>query len=199
MPNVERYGQIHYYKNVISNPNELIDLIEKSDAKSTKNTSVTKWQEWHASGHPPYIFGYQKRLFDHNIDQELDPDFKYINKTISKAITESSLSYANDYNIDIGSLMPISISKYLTGKSMGPHVDDYGNGDNPNISVVLYLNNNYEGGGLYFKEQNIKIKPEPGSIVIFPSVEPYYHESLPIESGVKYMCPGFWRKTNKVV
>jgi len=198
MPNVERYGKIHYYKNIINNPNELIDVIEKSDTKSTENTSITKWKEWHASGEPPYVFGYQKR-FSHNVDQETDPDFQYINKTITKAITESSLSYANDYNIDIGSLMPLSISKYLTGKSMGPHVDDYGNGDNPNISVVLYLNNNYEGGDLYFKEQDIKIKPEPGSIVIFPSVEPYYHESLPIESGVKYMCPGFWRKTNKVV
>jgi len=77
---------------------------------------------------------------------------------------------------------------------MGPHVDDYGNGDDPNISVVLYLNDDYVGGELFFREQGVKIKPEAGSIVIFPSVEPYYHESLPVESGIKYMAPGFWRK-----
>lgn len=198
MHNLERFEKIHYYKNVIDNPKELIDLIESSDGNLLESNGIPKWNEWFASGDTPYAFGYQKR-FNQNVDIDENPDVKKINNTLKNAIIKASSDYASFYNIDIGSLMPLSISKYSTGKSMGPHVDDYNDGDDPNISVVLYLNDDYEGGELYFKEQDIKIKPEAGSIVIFPSVEPYYHESLPVLSGTKYMSPGFWRKNNKMI
>lgn len=198
MLNLEQYEKIHYYKNIISEPHKLIQLIELSDNNLTENSSIPKWKEWSASGDVPYLFGYQKRFTEH-VDQDSNQDIQTINNILKNAITKASEDYAKIHNINIGILTPLSISKYSTGKSMGPHVDDYGNGDDPNISVVLYLNDDYEGGELFFKEQNIKIKPEAGSIIIFPSVDPYYHESLPVISGIKYMCPGFWRKTNKVV
>jgi hypothetical protein len=38
------------------------------------------------------------------------------------------------------------------------------------------------------------IKPEAGSIIVFPSADPYLHESKEITSGIKYMSPGFWTK-----
>lgn len=195
MLNVEKFEKISYYKNVIENPKLLIDLIERSDIYLTENTSIPKWQAWNASGDSPYQFGYQKR-FNNNIENEELPEIKEINRILKNAILNASNNYAKEYNIDIGILMPLSISKYSTGKSMGPHVDDYNNGDDPNISVVLYLNDDYEGGEINFPKQDVTIKPEAGSIVIFPSVEPYYHQSMPVVSGIKYMCPGFWRKIN---
>jgi predicted 2-oxoglutarate/Fe(II)-dependent dioxygenase YbiX len=200
MDNVKltQYGKIHYYENVIVDSDYLVNLIEISDGGLTENTSIPKWNKWQASGDVEYVFGYQKR-FTNNADTDNHPDIRRINNILKNAIVGSSENYAKIEGIDIGSLMPLSISKYSTGKSMGPHVDDYGNGEDPNISVVLYLNDDYEGGEIYFKEQGVKIKPKAGSIVIFPSVEPYYHESLPVISGIKYMCPGFWRKTSKVV
>jgi predicted 2-oxoglutarate/Fe(II)-dependent dioxygenase YbiX len=198
MLNVERFEKISYYKNVIDNPDSLIKLIEDSDLNFTKETSIPKWEDWSASGDIPYTFGYQKR-FTKEITKEDSKESQEINDILKNAIINSSNDYAKYYNIEIGSLMPLSISKYSTGKSMGPHVDDYEDGDNPNISVVLYLNDNYEGGEINFPEQQITIKPEAGSIVIFPSVKPYYHQSLPVLSGIKYMSPGFWRKVNKMV
>ena len=36
------------------------------------------------------------------------------------------------------------------------------------ISNLLYLNDNYSGGELYFPHHKIKIKPEPGMLVSFP-------------------------------
>jgi predicted 2-oxoglutarate/Fe(II)-dependent dioxygenase YbiX len=198
MPSIEKFGKIHYYKNVIKDTKSLIDLIESSDISLTDTTSIPKWQEWTASGDAPYVFGYQKR-FSGSVDSDENPDIRAINNILKEAIIESSNLYANDHQLELGDLMPISISKYSTTKFMGPHVDDYGNNDNPNVSVVLYINDDYEGGEIFFKEQDVLIKPEAGSIVIFPSVEPYYHQSLPVASGIKYMSPGFWRKTNKVV
>lgn len=203
MLNPDKFEKVYYYKNVVEDPISLINLIEKSDEKLTEKTSIPKWKKWTASGWLPeeslsqkddlYTYGYQKR-FSNEVDLDTDEDIKYINSILKQAISEASNHYAEDNGINIGQLAPISISKYFTGKSMGPHVDDYDNGDDPNISVVLYLNDDYEGGEINFPEQNITIKPEAGSIVIFPSVKPYYHQSLPVISGIKYMSPGFWRK-----
>ena len=36
------------------------------------------------------------------------------------------------------------------------------------ISNLLYLNDNYEGGELYFPEHDLMIKPKPGMLVSFP-------------------------------
>lgn len=75
---------------------------------------------------------------------------------------------------------------------MGSHVDSYNDPSvRPLMTAILYLNN-IVGGELYFKEQNIMLKPSPGSIVIFPSIEPFFHESLTVIEGEKYFVPVFW-------
>ena len=198
MPDLEKFDKIFYYKKALIDPQSIIDLIEISDQSLTDETSIPKWQEWIASGDIPYSFGYQK-IFHPSVEFDINTNIQLINSTLRNAIINVSNDYAKINSINIGELMPLSVSKYSTSKSMGPHVDDYEDGEDPNISVVLYLNDNYIGGELHFPEQNITIKPQAGSIVVFPSVAPYYHESLPVESGIKYMSPGFWRKNNKVV
>ena len=77
---------------------------------------------------------------------------------------------------------------------MGSHVDSYEDGRSPVLSVVLYINDNYDGGELYFKGQEVLIKPTAGSLIAFPSVDPYYHQSMVVTKGLKYMSPGFWYK-----
>lgn len=54
------------------------------------------------------------------------------------------------------------------------------------ISIVAYLNDDYEGGELYFPRFDLTLKPEPGDVVIFPSTYIYEHASQPMKSGKKY-------------
>jgi predicted 2-oxoglutarate/Fe(II)-dependent dioxygenase YbiX len=54
------------------------------------------------------------------------------------------------------------------------------------ISVVGYLNDDFKGGETYFDRQNIKVKPETGAVLVFPSYFTHPHESLPIQDGQKY-------------
>ena len=196
--NVEKYEKINYYKNVIDNPLELINLIESTDAYLNENTSITKWRQWSASN-GDYVFGEQKWILN-SITTETDSSLLLINKKIKDVIEYYSNEYAKEYQIELGYLTPLSISKYYVGKSMGLHVDSYGNDNNgkdeisPTLSIVVYLNDDYEGGELYFKNQRVTIKPSAGSIVIFPSNMPYLHESKIIKKGTKYMSPGFWYK-----
>ena len=54
------------------------------------------------------------------------------------------------------------------------------------VSAVGYLNDNYEGGELIFPRFDLKIKPETGDLVVFPSTFIYEHSSEPIIEGDKY-------------
>jgi hypothetical protein len=48
------------------------------------------------------------------------------------------------------------------------------------------MNDNYEGGGIYFRLQDLMFKPEEGDLIIFPSNFMYPHRAMPVESGTKY-------------
>lgn len=195
--------KIFYYENVIDNPYDFISYIESLDSSLVDGESaINPWAKWRSSNDPDHIFGEQKFIDviklvgnDNAQPQTESPMFEeclYIYNTINNAIVNASKDYESYHGMDIGQLAPLSISKYFPGAGMGSHVDDYNDGSNPTISVVLYLNDNYEGGNIYFRVQDVDIKPSAGSLVIFPSHEPYYHESKTLISGYKYMTPGFW-------
>jgi predicted 2-oxoglutarate/Fe(II)-dependent dioxygenase YbiX len=53
-------------------------------------------------------------------------------------------------------------------------------------SVLLYLNNDYEGGELALINQGVKIKPSTGMLMAFPSDHQFLHAALPTTSGIRY-------------
>lgn len=185
---------IYYYENVIEDTDSLIKKIEELDEFVTEKSGISKWADWNAY-QSDYAFGKQKmirtELFD--LKNDVDKESEKIYKTLYNAIYLVSKDYESMHlGLDIGILCPMSISKYFVGSMMGPHVDCHDDDKGKTISVVLYLNDDYTGGELNFKDQSIKIKPTAGSIAVFPSRSPYFHESLPILTGEKYMTPGFW-------
>jgi len=54
------------------------------------------------------------------------------------------------------------------------------------FSMLIYLNDDFEGGELKFPWLNYQYTPVAGDLVIFPSNHLYTHESLPIKSRNKY-------------
>ena len=54
------------------------------------------------------------------------------------------------------------------------------------LSILGYLNDDFEGGELYFPELNYGFKPKMGSVVLFPGNLHYVHGVAPITSGVRY-------------
>ena len=75
--------------------------------------------------------------------------------------------------------------RYKTGQHFMEH-SDHGYSYNCTVSLVTYLNDDYEGGGLNFRLQNLTYKPNAGDTVIFPSNYMYPHQALPVTSGIKY-------------
>jgi hypothetical protein len=54
------------------------------------------------------------------------------------------------------------------------------------ISILLYLNDDFEGGGLRFESFNYVYQPKAGDLLFFPSDHRYLHEAMPTQSGIRY-------------
>jgi hypothetical protein len=101
--------------------------------------------------------------------------------------------YLNKNNLinyyKITDINQIEILKYAKTFHYDYHVDD-GFKFNRTLSSILFLNNDYEGGELSFKDplngEEISIKPEPGTIVVWPSNVLFPHTVKPIKNGTRY-------------
>jgi len=63
------------------------------------------------------------------------------------------------------------------------------------VSMVIYLNNDFTGGGTYFPKWNFTAGSVPGdfpvgSMVVYPGGVSHEHMGLPISSGVRYLMLG---------
>ena len=54
------------------------------------------------------------------------------------------------------------------------------------LSMVCFLNDDFEGGNLEFPYHEVNISPKAGMVVVFPSGFAYSHIAHPVESGTKY-------------
>jgi predicted 2-oxoglutarate/Fe(II)-dependent dioxygenase YbiX len=85
------------------------------------------------------------------------------------------------------------VREYQAGSFMTAHEDAYSyvkeNGEDvrPKITIIYYINDDYEGGEVEFPDESppLKIKPKANSVVIFPSS--LVHGVLPVTSGNRYM------------
>lgn len=97
------------------------------------------------------------------------------------------------------------IRKWSEGEFQPVHADGEGPGGEPNEAYivdygsVIYLNDGYEGGEIYFPEYGIELKPKPGTVVFFPSNNMYNHGVKPITSGIRYTSAQFWIPTKHLI
>ena len=178
--------KIFYFEGIIPNPDQIISVLEDSDSNVSEIDLITSWSMW-SSSNDDYIFGYRKSTNFEKMSSAA-PDVKSAYSLISNALDEAGKYYSDTLKIPLGIQAPISISKYVPNAYMGPHADE---GHRSHISAVLYLNDNFQGGGLEFPNQGVFIKPKAGSIIVFPSVQPFVHDPKPAD-GVKYISPAFW-------
>ena len=83
----------------------------------------------------------------------------------------------------------IDLLKYSPGGKYNLHTDHH-NTSPRHLSVIINLNDDYEGGDLVFTDQREKeikrLKLGKGSIVFFPSNFMYPHGIQPITKGTRY-------------
>ncbi len=100
------------------------------------------------------------------------------------------------YGVQFPHAEACSILRYLPGQSYKRHVDNIlltsrfqqleQGIPTRDVSVVGYLNDDFEGGETLFDRQNVKVKPRQGSAIAFPAYYTHPHQALPVTRGRKY-------------
>ena len=102
------------------------------------------------------------------------------------------------YDIEVNSSEIPQILSYSIGGHYLPHIDGESIWVTPNqekiwkkstdrdLSIVFYLNDEFEGGDFIFPELKIRIRPEPGMMICFPSNHHYMHGVEPVTKGKRY-------------
>jgi hypothetical protein len=86
----------------------------------------------------------------------------------------------------------LCFNRWRVGDMQHPHADD-GNGlEWRKFGCVLYLNEDYEGGEIYFPNQNSSFKPKANTLAFFPGDAEFLHGVTEITSGTRYTLSTFW-------
>ena len=217
------HDDVFYYEDVIEDPERLVRLIEELDEDESVQSVIPEWGFWFSNSEDGHSFG-SKKDFNlealANLDSDRKEDVEWVVAQLRAAVENVARAYYKDHG-DEGepNISPFAgMMKYRPGCDMGAHFDAQAGDESLKYSIVVYANDNYEGGELSFiirpydlrnpknthlqprKDANhpdnkdlvdFTIKPKAGSALIFPSVHPYKHQVHTIKSGDKYMFPGF--------
>lgn len=84
-------------------------------------------------------------------------------------------------------------SSTRNGMLMNYHTDNYAKGSSEHViqGTVLYLNDNFEGGEIHYKNFDLKIKPKKGMLVVHGGGDDCEHGVLPLLSGNRFVVTGF--------
>jgi Rps23 Pro-64 3,4-dihydroxylase Tpa1-like proline 4-hydroxylase len=182
---------IFLYKNMLPKELNLINRLEAiMEANKNNQNSLFQWMPAMV-GDGETIPDYRD-CFDFKIVEKqaaLVPtqyaDFRNIFFEIKKRLYQCLDDYQKRYNINMEYMEAINFVKYGPGQHFSVHAD-HGYSYVATVSSVMYLNNEYEGGELFFPYFDLTIKPDYGDIIFFPSAFIYAHASLPVKSGTKY-------------
>ncbi len=111
-----------------------------------------------------------------------DKNFNILNTEIQLKIYKrlSNLVAKADNSLELSGFA--TIQRMQEGVELKSHTDQ---DTDPSIrhAAILYLNEEYSKGEIFFSNHNIELKPKPGSLLLFPGTKDYNH-------GVKHVGPG---------
>ena len=109
-----------------------------------------------------------------------------ISKIVFKNYNKLKSTIEDNFNVKV-ELKIFYFQTMYEGAEIGIHSDvilNYNTNRSRNLySAVVYLNDDYQGGELYFPNEDINFKPKPGSLVYFHSDSNSLHGVKKIESG----------------
>jgi predicted 2-oxoglutarate/Fe(II)-dependent dioxygenase YbiX len=179
---------IFLYRNVIQDGNNIPSRLEKSLSGSTHE--LFTWRD--------AVVGYNQKMPEYRdcVDLKMSPahwpyleprfaDIKECYEDTELYIKTCLTHYQSMFNISMEYMEAINFVRYTPGQHFNIHTD-HGFSYSCTVSSILYLNDDYEGGELWFPYLDIIHKPKSGDVLLFPSTYIYAHASLKVKSGTKY-------------
>lgn len=141
------------------------------------------------------------RLIEHPIRTS---DFAVIGPTREDLVIQAILrriAVASDTAVEQGE--PLNILRYAVGQQYRLHSDALPNVVNQRTkTAILYLNDNFKGGGTLFPDAEVQVAPVAGDLLLFTNTLPNgrpdpvaRHAGLPVVQGTKWIATR-WIRAN---
>lgn len=175
-------GCIAIFENAWENPEKTIKELEEvvSDPTNVVQFHEARTLDGSRTTRTNYDLSLTRYAYDSDVirninNQFWDVTFAGMNSYQPKFSPDDRFYYKEGFNV----------LKYQTGQEYQAHSDG-GTLSGRAFSPIVYLNDEYTGGEIEFVNFNVKIKPKPGMLIIFPSNYPYAHIAHPVQTGTKY-------------
>lgn len=178
---------IYLYKNTIPEDIDLPKMLE--DALSVES-NYKKWSPARVGDHEERhdvrnCVDFKMGKLDVWPINSKNKDIAEIYNVTNDIIHKCKAHYEPLHDINCQWQQVINFIRYGEGQWFDTH-PDHGPTFTCILSSVLYLNDDYEGGELWFKEFDLKVKPKRGDHFLFPSNYIYRHQAMPVTGGIKY-------------
>ncbi len=183
-PNATVGGCINIYENAFPNPYETIFAIEQECINPDSVVKFTKAET--------FVLGINQN-FRTNYSLDISHAAKSNNKVcqdisnqVYTVLLATTAPYISKMKIqELSYHEHYQMLKYPVSAEYKEHYDG-STATGRSISAIAYLNDDYEGGEIEFSNFKVKIKPESGMLILFPSNYAYTHIAHPVTSGTKY-------------
>jgi hypothetical protein len=192
---------IRVYKNLLPSYADLTETLNKMAEINSGDYLYGKWTDW-------FIFGkyaeFRTNLSELKIkvDSNLTTEF-LLCKNVQESTRMAIAHYVASHNVPLPQksfITDVSLAYYHLGVdvttdnsqlAMAPHTD-YVNyeegwpGEKFLITATTYVNDDYQGGEIYyiFDDKKLTYKPNAGEIIVFPSGNPLWPSDFPYFHGV---------------
>jgi hypothetical protein len=136
---------------------------------------------------------YTKKMYNNIVDYYKDtspirqPDFVKFDTDLSEELVNREGNWVASFLVHPnGSFMHPHVDIVGYVQEEGANVPDYLNKWSGHLSSVIYLNDDYDGGELYFPDHDLSIKPDAGDYITWPGNKWYVHGVNEVKNGVRF-------------
>lgn len=129
-------------------------------------------------------------LFEITVGWE-DKNLEIMDKKLVENITIRINNYFKKFNPRVLNSGQGSIQRMYEGTELKAHTDQ---DTDPSIhyATIIYLNDDYNDGEIFWSKKDFSTKPSPGTMLIFPGNEDFHHGVRFVAKGPKrYVIVGF--------
>lgn len=184
-PDTTVAGCIDIYENVWPDPKNTINILEQECSYPDSGVSWQRAQTIGSGDHQNIRTNYNlnvthlAQITGSQVASNIHNQFYTILLASVGPYTKKYGLEENFYHEDY------SVLRYRGGQEYHAHYDG-STSIGRSISAICYLNDDYIGGEIEFVNFGVKIKPEPGMLILFPSNYAYRHIAHPVTDGTKY-------------
>jgi Rps23 Pro-64 3,4-dihydroxylase Tpa1-like proline 4-hydroxylase len=183
---IRKYNKLQNCQNIISAIEKTISLSPDVEWKSAMVSTGKEGYKVNKDVRNTLIWLLKKDEYSKDTQLRIDN----LSRLIDNEINECLFHYDSEYSASLRQRDNYELLKYTENNHLDWHTDD-GSSNHSRVSILFYLNDDYDGGEIEFKNFNILYKPMKGDILIFPSSYIYRHRVRKVTNGVRYVIANF--------